>query len=337
MGSEIVRYNELSELMALGDVFAQSGMFADAQDKAKAVVKILAGQELGFGAFASMAGVRIIRGNVALSANLMASAVKRSGKYTYRVLTMEPDICKIEFFERDGGQWVSIGVSPFTIEDAHKAGTQNMNKFPRNMLFARAMSNGVRWFCPDVTGGPAYTPEELGEEVDEDGDMVRIERLPAASLPVEEDGMREARVDRIATICVDCGTPLANYSPSPGEMVGPGRVAKRNLAKFGRVLCMNCANTIDRLLPRAEELDKALILLDIPGPTFEEEWSADKLRHWLSDASGAFNNRLEKLSEESGTELDDGFYVLPIPEKVRQGLEMREVIAQREMADEAQR
>ena len=31
-------------------------------------------------------------------------------------------------------------------------------KYPRNMLFARAMSNGVRWFAPEATGGlPVYT------------------------------------------------------------------------------------------------------------------------------------------------------------------------------------
>jgi hypothetical protein len=41
------------------------------------------------------------------------------------------------------------------------------------MLFARAMSNGVRWYCPDVTNGNAvYTPEELGAEVDEDGNVI---------------------------------------------------------------------------------------------------------------------------------------------------------------------
>jgi hypothetical protein len=34
------------------------------------------------------------------------------------------------------------------------------------MLFARAMSNGARWYCPDVFAGPAYTPDELGADVD---------------------------------------------------------------------------------------------------------------------------------------------------------------------------
>lgn len=330
MGNEIVRYNELSELMALGDVFAQSGMFADAQDKAKAVVKILAGQELGFGAFASMAGVRIIRGNVALSANLMASAVKRSGKYTYRVLAMEPDICEIEFFERDGGQWVSIGKSPFSAEDAHKAGTQNMQKFPRNMLFARAMSNGVRWFCPDVTGGPAYTPEELGEETDEHGDVVKIERLPAASFPVRDDGMEEGRVDR-ATICSDCEQPIGDYL----NMSAPA-VANRSLERYGRALCAWCAQKA-KMMPEWRELNSVAdglgVILYSEGLNLEA-MSLDECKQWAGTMRGAIDDRLEQLSEQSGIALADN---LPLPEKVKQGLEMMEVITRAEMVDEAQR
>ncbi|NBO17384.1 MAG: hypothetical protein EBV07_00610 [Proteobacteria bacterium] len=54
-----------------------------------------------------------------------------------------------------------IGNSTFTIEDAKKAGTKNTDKFPRNMLFARAMSNGVKWYTPDVFAGPVYVPEEM--------------------------------------------------------------------------------------------------------------------------------------------------------------------------------
>ena len=54
-----------------------------------------------------------------------------------------------------------IGNSTFTIDDAKKAGTKNVDKFPKNMLFARAMSNGVRWYTPDIFNGSVYTPEEL--------------------------------------------------------------------------------------------------------------------------------------------------------------------------------
>jgi hypothetical protein len=68
-----------------------------------------------------------------------------------------------------------LGVSVFDLDDARKAGTKNLDKFPRNMLFARAMSNGAKWFTPDVCGGlTVYVPEELGAEVDEDGHVVDV-------------------------------------------------------------------------------------------------------------------------------------------------------------------
>ena len=50
-----------------------------------------------------------------------------------------------------------------------------MGKFPRNMLFARSLSNGVKWFCPDIfLGAPVYTPDELGATVDEQGEVIEL-------------------------------------------------------------------------------------------------------------------------------------------------------------------
>jgi hypothetical protein len=215
MGTDLtIRQNDLDQLWQLGSILAQSGMFQDAKMEAQAVVKVLAGRELGFGAIASMTGVNVIKGRVGLSANLMAAAVKRSGKYTYRVRVMDNTLCEIEFFERVDGKWESIGVSPFTLEDAKKAGTQNLDKFPRNMLFARALSNGVRWFCPDVTGGPVYTPEELGAEVDDEGEvvgpLVTIESpSPVEEVQQEDAELSEARASysRIARQAVAAGLP----------------------------------------------------------------------------------------------------------------------------------
>jgi hypothetical protein len=164
----------------LGDMLAKSGYFTDARDAAQCVVKVLAGRELGFGPVASMTGVYIVKGKVSLSANLMAAAVRRSGRYTFKVNTLTPTACEIEFFEVMGGKRESLGVSAFTLADAQKAGTQNLDKFARNMLYARAMSNGVKWFCPDVTGGPIYTPEELGERVNEDGEIIDAQPVKPA-------------------------------------------------------------------------------------------------------------------------------------------------------------
>ena len=157
------------ETEKVASAMVKSGYFQDSRDVSQAIVKILAGREMGFGAFASMTGVYIIQGRPSVGANLMASAVKRSGRYDYRVMEMTDQACEIQYLQ--AGK--EIGRSRFTIDDARKAQTKNLDKFPRNMLFARAMSNGVRWYCPDVfDGAPVYTPEELGADVTESGDVI---------------------------------------------------------------------------------------------------------------------------------------------------------------------
>lgn len=160
----------------LGDVFVKSGLFKDAGSKEQAIVKILAGREIGISPIASMTGIHIIKNQIAIGANLMAAAVKNSGKYDYKVTKHTDKECSIDFYEGE----TKLGTSPFTMDDADRAGVYmgkdgSWYKWPRNMLFARALSNGVKWYCPDVFGhAPVYTPEELGAKVDEDGEPINI-------------------------------------------------------------------------------------------------------------------------------------------------------------------
>jgi hypothetical protein len=69
----------------LPKAFAESGMFTDVKSAAQAIVKIQAGQEIGIPPFASMTGIHIIQGKPTIGAGLIASRVKGSGKYDYRV------------------------------------------------------------------------------------------------------------------------------------------------------------------------------------------------------------------------------------------------------------
>ena len=184
MSTAIVRHDatlsSLADVRVVAEQFAISSYF-DAKGNspiaiAQILTKIMAGRELGYGPFASVNGIHVIQGKPSVSANMMAAAVKASGRYDYRVRKMDDEGVAVEFFEVVGGKRESLGVSSFTKKDADKAGTQNMNKFPRNMMFARAMSYGVKWFCPDVFNGSAvYVPEELGAEVDSDGNVIDVQ------------------------------------------------------------------------------------------------------------------------------------------------------------------
>jgi hypothetical protein len=159
-----VRYQPAAiDTERLGDILVKSGYFKDTRDQAQAIVKILAGAEQGFGPIASMMGYDIVEGQPTMSANLIAAAIQKSGLFKFRVREWSVRLCKIEFFE--GSE--SLGVSEFTIEDAARAelaGKTNWKKYPKAMLFARAMSQGARAYTPAVFNGSIYTPDELQEE-----------------------------------------------------------------------------------------------------------------------------------------------------------------------------
>lgn len=192
--------------MGLAEHFARSGFFADARDVSKAVVKIVAGEELGLGPMASMRGVHIIEGAPSLSANVLATLVKRSERYDYKVRESTGEKCSIEFFE-DGE---SLGLVSFTIEQAAQIKTKQHGNWislaetlrwqnsPVDMLFARCLTRGVRQHCPDVTAGtPAYTPDELGAETDARGEPVFVESTVEAEQPQRPEPLPDETVDQL--------------------------------------------------------------------------------------------------------------------------------------------
>jgi len=160
----------VGDIMSMAKTFAESGLFNDTKDMAKAFVKIQAGQEIGIAPFQAMSGIHIIQGKPTIGAGIMASKIKGSGKYDYKVIQQDETACVLEFYQ--GKE--KLGKSSFTIEDAKRAGTQNVAKYARNMLFARAISNGLKWYCPDVFSGPVYTPEDFNGVEQETGNYEDI-------------------------------------------------------------------------------------------------------------------------------------------------------------------
>lgn len=163
----------LKEPMALGEVFAASGIFKDIKTAAQAVVKILAGKELGLTPIEAMNSLYIINDKIAVLTSIIASRIKKSGKYDYLVNKLDNEECEITFFSLKNGESKELGKSIFTIKDAAKAGIinkDNWRSYPRNMLFSRALSNGAKWYCPDSLSS-FHSVEEL-EDVNFDEERV---------------------------------------------------------------------------------------------------------------------------------------------------------------------
>jgi hypothetical protein len=188
----------LREMTWVGKVFYKSGVFTDTRDEAVAIVKIMAGQEIGLPPFEAMTGINLIEGRPSLAATTIAAKIKGNRKYDYRVKIATELKSQIDFFEIEpGGKRTSIGSSTFTIEQAkaaklfdpecmpgkhvvkqvtrYKKGggsytfegclcKDNWKAYPEDMLFARNISRGARRFTPDIFGAPVYTADELEED-----------------------------------------------------------------------------------------------------------------------------------------------------------------------------
>ena len=172
---------------------------------------------MGFGPFAAMSDIHIIQGKPVVGANLMAAAVKSHPRYDYRVTANTPTEVTIEYYQ----EGKSIGRSTFTMDDAKAAGINgkdNWKKYPRNMLFARAMSNGVRWYCPDVFSGAAvYVPDEFDIEVE-----------PVAITEVKEESMTQEDFDKEPDIPFDD----KQEPPEPQSVEGGNTWTPDQMKKF---------------------------------------------------------------------------------------------------------
>ena len=149
----------LADMRQIGDVAVASNRFPAIFNSEQAIISILAGREIGLGPLKSLQELYVVEGKVAMSAGLIASMIKKSGKYNYTIDSHDNEHCVLTFTEN--GE--EAGVSSFSMEDAQIAGLvrqgSGWTKYPRNMLFARALTNGARWFCADAFTGAVYTPE----------------------------------------------------------------------------------------------------------------------------------------------------------------------------------
>ena len=172
---------DLQATIAMAEMFAMSGIFKDADQASKAFARIMLGYELGFAPAASMLLIDFVQGKARLSAAAMASLIQRDGSgFDFRVKTLTNDLVEIVFYRKnkDNSLGEKLGLSSFSKEDAVKAELLRKgavhDKYPRNMLWARALTNGFHFFTPSLASGVAgrlYGPGELP------GDMATADDL----------------------------------------------------------------------------------------------------------------------------------------------------------------
>jgi hypothetical protein len=129
------------------------------------------GRMIGLAPMAAIIGVHVIEGKPSASAALISALVRRAGHELRVRGDAQSATCRI--VRSDDPDFV-FEVT-FTIEDAQRAELTKKavwRNYPASMLKARAITQCARDACEEALLGMHYTPEELGAEVDADGEPV---------------------------------------------------------------------------------------------------------------------------------------------------------------------
>lgn len=125
-----------------------------------AMAVVYAGAELGLSPMQSIRSLHLVEGRVVIDATTQLAMAKRAG-------------VGVSWERSDDEEAVVVLTqgahsyrSRYTIQMAQRAGLAGRatwQKHPDAMLRARAITAGIRAFCPEVLGGAAYAPGEIEE------------------------------------------------------------------------------------------------------------------------------------------------------------------------------
>jgi len=148
-----------SDIAQMGRVMAASKLFG-IQNEQQAIALMLLCQSENMHPAVAMRDFHIISGRPALKADAMLARFKAAGG---RVRWNEyTDECVSATFTAPDGDTITVDWTPERVKKAQLGGNSMHSKFPRQMLKARCISEGIRAVYPGVLSG-LYAPEEVRE------------------------------------------------------------------------------------------------------------------------------------------------------------------------------
>lgn len=167
--AEITAFQEQAQQFDLAVKMAKPMSVAFRQPVEDAVAKILVGNALGIHPAAAVQQIYVFEGKVVLASHLLLSLARQRG-WSHRITRIDSKGCVLAWTSPDGKP---AGESAFTYDEAAavklkvngKDGSlldkDNYKNYPADMYFARAVTRGIKRFCPEVTNGiPVRSPDE---------------------------------------------------------------------------------------------------------------------------------------------------------------------------------
>ncbi len=192
-GKEIVKKEEHPVLITVANALFKSGLFPNVKNAYGAFAITQYGSELGIGPMTALQTMAIVSGKICMGAQMMLSLAIKAG-VSFKIIKDDNNECQIHF-KRGELEYTSS----FSIAEAKQAGIyrdqSGWTKYPRDMLYWRAVTRGLRRVCPDVITG-LYAIEEIQDAIPlnakvEEADVVgetnsegSDQPPPASSLPI---------------------------------------------------------------------------------------------------------------------------------------------------------
>jgi hypothetical protein len=172
----------LQQMYELAGKLAKSGQFQGASAESL-IARMITGVSLGIDPITACANITHPNGKATFTASLQGALLVNSGRYSMGIRELSDEKCVLEF----SSQGKRIGTSTYTIDEAKRAGLTNRDvwkRYPSDLLFARALTRGIRRYCPNLlVGNAALTREEIGEDVREPVVMPKPAAVPSAPAP----------------------------------------------------------------------------------------------------------------------------------------------------------
>jgi hypothetical protein len=158
-----ISYN-VSDISRMGEIVAQSGLFGIKTPQQAAALMLVAQAEGRHPASVAM-DYHVIQGRPALKSERMLARFQACGGRIQWTSHTDQKVAA-KFSHPQGGE-VEIDWTMERAKAANLTGKENWRAYPRQMLRARVISEGVRACFPAACGG-AYTPEEVQDFVPAD-------------------------------------------------------------------------------------------------------------------------------------------------------------------------
>ncbi len=233
----------MDRALAIGRLFAASGLFAGVKDEAKAFAKIAYGLALKIEPIIALQGIWEIQGRMEPSAQLRASIIRASGRYWYEEVTHTAEEAAIEFFGFSPvrNEWKSLGVSSYTIKEAQAAGltgSDTWKKHPKTMLWWSAMRKGARDYCPELFIGDQLGSSNDGQVVAQgyqaDAKQAAATAAPALADPMTDEMNRRKR--RVFVLCKELGWDDTQRHSATKERFGRDSLNDLTLDELGQFI-----------------------------------------------------------------------------------------------------